>query len=188
MAGVIRGEFERFRSLVERLLPENPPFLPGASEDELALLETELRMPLPAELRTMLSVANGQDRRVSPDGPIAHQRFLTVDEILFHYSSLRFAVSDLTTPTSQPSYFTDVVYSPMWIPFAELVDQHFMVDLAPGELGTRGQVFCRYNCPEEDPPDVPSLAKFLKQISDGVEDGRIPVCDNTFDYLLSVPG
>lgn len=180
LGDVIEVEFARFRGLVDRLLPDQPPFLPGVGEDELRILAAELGFALPEELSAMLRIAGGQDRRNSPDGPIDGHRFLTVDEILREYTALRSAVGDLAAPAAQPGFYTDHVWSPAWVPFAELTDQYYMVDLAPGQLGTRGQVFLRYSEPQGNPPDAPSLGDFLRMINDGVEDGTILVDDGTF--------
>lgn len=177
---MIEHDFDRFRRHVAELLPDNPPFLPGATDAELARLESGLGFRLPDELRAMLATANGQDRRVSPDGPIDGHRFMTTTEILETHQSLERSVWDLAHAAEQPGYFSDDVLSPLWVPFTELVDQHHMVDLAPGRLGTRGQVLVRYNAPEPLPPAAPSLAAFLRSVNEGIDSGAFEVEDGTF--------
>ena len=176
----IRDVFPRFRRLVEDLLPDNAPFLPGASQDDLTLLEWELGFPVPPELRAMLELANGQDRRVALDGPIQWARLLSVDEVASTYRFLSEAVSDMAVPAVQPSHYSYEVISPGWVPFAELADCFWCLDMSPGSMGVAGQVFYLPNVPDLSLPEAVSLSAFLTRFCDGVADGSFEVSEGTF--------
>ncbi|MBE8525317.1 hypothetical protein ILP97_48915 [Amycolatopsis sp. H6(2020)] len=54
-------EFTRLRTIVERLLPGTAPFLPGATEHDLARLAAETGLTLPDDLCALLRTSAGQD-------------------------------------------------------------------------------------------------------------------------------
>jgi hypothetical protein len=78
--------FCRVRSLIQARLPGAAPFLPGAAREEIERLGSALGFPVPAELAELLHICGGQDDSPRAAGPINHQHFLTVDEIIAMHS------------------------------------------------------------------------------------------------------
>ncbi|RSN52552.1 hypothetical protein DMH01_40965 [Amycolatopsis sp. WAC 04182] len=173
-------EFARLRSLIERELPGAAPFLPGASERELDRLATETGLVLPSDLCALLSVSAGQDDPDQLNGPLNHQHFLTIDEIIEMHRMLTDVVGDLATPVEQPSWFRWTVWSESWLPFLAFQGDCYLLDLDPGDRGTAGQVVSRPNVPDLDEPKAPSLTAFLARAADLVEAGHAEVEESTF--------
>ncbi|UMP07275.1 SMI1/KNR4 family protein [Amycolatopsis sp. EV170708-02-1] len=172
-------EFARLRGIIERELPDAAPFLPGASEHELDRLATETGLVLPAELRDLLSVSAGQDDPGELNGPLNFHHFLTVDEIIGMHRMLTDVVGDMAEPVEQPACLRWTVWSESWLPFLAFQGDCYFLDLAPGELGTLGQVVCRPNVPDLGEPVAPSLSAFLARAADLVEAGHVKVEEST---------
>lgn len=176
-------EFARLRRIIERELPDAAPFLPGASERELDRLATETGLVLPAGLCDLLRVSAGQDDPDQLNGPLNFHHFLTVDEIIAMHRMLTDAVGDMAEPVEQPACLRRTVWSESWLPFLAFQGDCYFLDLAPGELGTVGQVVSRPNVPDLGEPIAPSLAAFLARAADLVEAGRVKVEESTLVLL-----
>ncbi|MEU4522590.1 SMI1/KNR4 family protein [Amycolatopsis sp. NPDC024027] len=176
-------EFRRLRDTIERLLPGTAPFRPGATEHDLDRLAAETGLTLPDDLCALLRVSAGQDDPDRLHGPLNFHHFLTVDEMIGMHRMLTDAVGDLATPVEQPAYYRWTVWSPSWLPFLAFEGDCYLVDLDPGERGTRGQVVFRPNVPDLGAPQASSLAAFLTRAADLVEAGRASVEESTLVLL-----
>ncbi|WP_086844658.1 SMI1/KNR4 family protein [Amycolatopsis kentuckyensis] len=176
-------EFTRLRTLIERLLPGTAPFLPGATDHDLARLATETGLTLPDELCTLLRTSAGQDDPDQLYGPLNFHHFLTIDEMIGMHRMLTEAVGDLATPVEQPAHYRWTVWSPSWLPVLAFEGDCYFLDLDPGDHGTPGQVAFRANVPDLGEPKAPSLTAFLSRTADLVETGHATVEESTLVLL-----
>lgn len=174
------ASFAEVRAALERALPApTASFRPPASRDELQRLGKALGRPVPLELAALLTVANGQDDVAGASGSINDHRFLGVGEIIDMHRMLDAVVGDLSMSAPQPSSYTDLVWSPAWIPFLASEGDCYAIDMAPGEAGRVGQVLFRPNVPDLDEPKAPSLAAFLQTVVEIIEAGDYEVSYNS---------
>lgn len=176
-------EFARLRALIERLIPDTAPFLPGATEHDLDRLAAATGLVLPADLCALLRVSAGQDDPDQLYGPLNYHHFLTIDEIIEMHRMLTDAVGDMAVPVTQPAYYRWTVWSESWLPFMAFEGDCYLLDLAPGERGTAGQVVFRPNVPDLDEPKAPSLSAFLTRAADLIEAGHADTEESTLVLL-----
>lgn len=170
------SELARLRDALARALPlPTAPFRPPATDADLARLAASIGRPVPADLASLLRVADGQEPADGTYGPVNLHRFLGVDEIIALHGMLGETVGDLSEPVAQPSAYSCTVWSPAWIPFMASEGDCYAIDLAPGETGVVGQVFSRPNVPDLEPPLADSIPAFLRKIVDVVDDGAYEV-------------
>ncbi|HEY1133759.1 MAG TPA: SMI1/KNR4 family protein [Nocardioides sp.] len=169
MAGEVRRAAERFRRAVETALPGTVPFLPGADDATLDVLEGELGRPWPTELRELLTTVGGQEDGIS--GPLNLLRFLRPEEVVAMHAMLVGAVGELTEAAAQPAPYRWETWSDAWIPFVAFQGDSYCIDTDPGETGTVGQVFLRPNVPDLEAPEAPSLHAFLDGLAERLETG-----------------
>ncbi len=176
-------EFARLRALLERLLPDTAPFLPGATDHDLDRIATATGLVLPADLVALLRASAGQDDPGQLWGPLNFHHFLTVDEIIEMHRMLTDAVGDMAVPVEQPAYYRWTVWSESWLPFLAFEGDCYFLDLDPGERGTVGQVVCRPNVPDLGEPLAPSLSAFLARAADLIETGHVDIEESTLVLL-----
>ncbi|RSD17175.1 SMI1/KNR4 family protein [Amycolatopsis eburnea] len=176
-------QFARLRGIIERLLPDTAPFLPGATDHDLDRLATKTGLTLPVDLCALLRASAGQDDPDQLYGPLNFHHFLTIDEMIGMHRMLTDAVSDMATPVEQPAYYRWTVWSEKWLPFLAFEGDCYFVDLDPGERGTSGQVAFRANVPVLDKPKAPSLTAFLTRVADLIETGHATTEESTLVLL-----
>ncbi|WP_293909631.1 SMI1/KNR4 family protein [Deinococcus sp.] len=134
-------DIDIFWQRVDQMLAQRddlaPIFNPGATEEELQALETELGYPLPTDLRESLAIHNGLCRWV-PNVP----QLSSVSNIS---SNLAYGSGQLENmPLEDISFDPEIKpskWSRFWIPFAEDGSGNLAcIDLDPTEAGTVGQV------------------------------------------------
>ena len=140
---------------------------PPADDAALAEAETHLGRPLPAELKQLLKIHDGGE------GVIGGFDLLSAQSIGEAYRFLREYFSEVHVPQHLRGLL-DADRSAGWIPFAYSVGGDYLcVDLAPGPVGTVGQVFGWNHDDDADPPMAPNLTAWLQRIVAFVEAGEI---------------
>jgi cell wall assembly regulator SMI1 len=182
-ASDLAGQFSRVRALIQTLLPDVAPFLPGARHEDIERLGSTLGFPVPPELVELLHICGGQDDPQELAGPINYQHFLTVDEIISMHLMLSDAVGEMAEPADQPSPYRWTVWSPRWVPFMAFNGDAFCVDTDPGDAGSVGQVFYRPNAPDLGAPLARSLGAFFARIADLIETGAADVKGTTLGII-----
>lgn len=143
---------------------------PGASEEQVAALESQLGLTLPADFRASLLTHNG--------APGFHSyRALTVAGIARIWSGMQ-QLSAAGSLTRHPEgegnveVIQDTPWNPAWVPFAEDSGGNLIcLDLAPGPRGRVGQVI--YLEQVEGPLASPygSFDEWLRAYRDGLQRG-----------------
>ena len=161
---------------IDRWLETNAPrvlsdLLSGASEAEIASLETQMEVLLPDDFKTSALIHNGQDGRFRLVGP---WELIPIDGIApeaeqmngIFKNSENFEIE--TRGAVKPNQWNDA-----WIPFAaDGAGNLLCLDLDPDEGGKTGQVILWAS----DPPYVeviaPSYRAWLEQFAIDLEAGK----------------
>lgn len=137
------GDPARIPGLARALRATGPP----ATERELAALEAELGVVLPADLRAFHLHATGSVLCPPDDSLRAHRHLTEVDDVLAADPASWDAVPHYVGPEGAVRRMR---WNRAWVPIAEVADgRHLAVDLDPGPRGRPGQVI------EVDARDAP---------------------------------
>ena len=163
---------------VEAWLAKNAPEIaeslrPGASEEQIAELESMLEVTLPPDFREWVALHDGQEE--GHPGLFEGFTLLPVDHVHGEWQIFQ-EVAELendVTLCAFPEGVRRVWYDAKWIPFAYLgSSEWFVLDLNPGPGGTPGQIFFR-----EKSGDCcqffPSFSAWLAGLADDLEAGRV---------------
>ncbi|MDY3557117.1 SMI1/KNR4 family protein [Gemmata sp. JC717] len=119
---------------------------PGASKKDLRALEAATERQLPDDLRTSLSIHNGQPLRCRSDFFIGGLRLYTCEDIAREWSGWRCSLyANRQTDDLSHRFFPDNAiqhhyFNDGWLPLAKENGNSIAVDLAPGPTGTVGQI------------------------------------------------
>ena len=155
-----------------------PQLLPGATDAQLAEVETRLGRPLPDDLYQLYKIANGQ---IDPfDDDSFDQTFAPMfGDMLFlplhHAQDLYSVIVDFSEMAKEePDTFNSVDvraedpmhpvgYSPAWWPFASTDSYIYAVDLDPPKGGTYGQVIFLDTAGSSRKVLASSIAEFMNE-------------------------
>ncbi|UFU15655.1 SMI1/KNR4 family protein [Curtobacterium sp. C1] len=185
---------DRLRAALARLvarIPGDTMLHPPATEAALTHAETHLGRELPADVRALYLLHDGQHQYTAADprfaaGLFAGAPLLPVQDLLLNWDNWagfesredmdEFASSDLDG-------FVQAKYSVRgWIPLThDGSGNHIGVDLDPGPAGTVGQVITFGAEDEAHHVLAPTLASYLEQVSALVASGDIIPSDDEDD-------
>jgi cell wall assembly regulator SMI1 len=167
----------RIEAWVGRYHPDRHPFLrPAASAGTLQRLETRFGRELPADIRGLYSVHDGQ-----PEGAPAlylNQRWLPLDLVAVawedlclrygHPGEMQVAAIGNGKPTLKAA-----AWSGSWLPlFGSPRGDHYCIDLRSDRPGRCGQViWFLYDRPERAVV-APTLSHLLGRVADGLDTGE----------------
>lgn len=195
-AGVVertRAAFER----VVRLVPGNPLLHPPATEAQLDAAEAHLGQRLPADVRAVYRIADGQAQYERPHllwaaGVFNGEPMLPLAKLLLHWD--QWAGFEGETgfdefASSIPEGFVHPKYSVRgWIPLThDGGGNHVGVDLDPDVRGTVGQVITFGRDDDQHQVLAPSLLSYLDQLADLLEQGLGVHGDDDGRWSLRVP-
>ncbi len=140
---------------------------PPADDAVVADAQTRLGRALPDELARLLKIRDG-GREVFGGFDL-----LSADAIVEAHRSMLRNAGEVDVPVHLKGLLNPEG-SAWWIPFAHSVAGDYLcVDLAPGPVGTVGQVFGWNHDDDADPPMAPSLTAWLARVVACVEAGEI---------------
>jgi cell wall assembly regulator SMI1 len=144
-------------ALLERVLRERLPDVPGATEEELAAAEARLGIPLPDELKALYRTMrepmglpeddwddgeDGTGEDVLTDALLG-EMLLSVDDVFIGYgATLRptWNLAEDAVITPPVAAVQQLVGSPGWVVFGLASDFAYAIDMTPGPRGHLGQV------------------------------------------------
>ncbi|WP_380171677.1 SMI1/KNR4 family protein [Kineococcus sp. DHX-1] len=188
-----RAAFDR----VVRLVPGDPLLNPAATDAQLDAAEAHLGQSLPADVRAVFRLADGQVQYHHDDprwaaGLIGGEPLLPLASVLLHWD--QWAGFDSETgfdefASSTPEGFVRPKYSVRgWVPLThDGGGNHVGVDLDPDVDGTVGQVITFGRDDEQHHVLAPSLLSYLEQLADLLEQGYGVPGDDEEPWSLRVP-
>ncbi|MEZ0163259.1 SMI1/KNR4 family protein [Kineococcus sp. LSe6-4] len=188
-----RTAFER----VARLVPGDPLLNPPATDAQLGAAEAHLGRPLPADVRTVYRLADGQVQWRHDDprwaaGLVGGEPLLPLAGVLLHWD--QWAGFDGETgldefASSTPEGFVHPRYALRgWVPLThDGGGNHVGVDLDPDVRGTVGQVITFGRDDEQHQVLAPSLLSYLQQFGDLLEQGYGVPGEDDEPWSLRVP-
>jgi cell wall assembly regulator SMI1 len=180
-----RDTAERTRVAVERvaaLIPGDELLYPPATQAQLDAAEEHLGQRLPADVRALYRLHDGQVQHEPTDprwaaGLVGGLPLLPLDQILFHWDQWDGFEDELDMDdeaSSEPEGFVHAKYSLRgWVPLThDGGGNHIGIDLDPDERGTIGQVILFGRDDDWHRVLAPSLVSYLEQLGDLVEQGH----------------
>jgi cell wall assembly regulator SMI1 len=158
---------------IEALLGDDAEDLlnPGASDDEINELETQLNQQLPTDVRDSLKRHNGMD---ADHDDIPGTRLLSTEDIYEEWDANNDAYADTNDDVlNHPEIAADVIGFPdgltqpgiwntTWIPItADGLGNNMVTDLNPGPNGTPGQILTINHDQPHTGPTHPNLTHLL---------------------------
>lgn len=133
---------------------------PPATDEELALLETELGYRIPGELRASLQVHAGSEEFLS------NFKLYNVSKIEFEWSvHVDISTSVVTEPLCPtPAAFEDFAWHPGWIPVAGWDVYHILINVETGEV-------CHWD-KWNATPQTGSWKRWLEVVAERLESGE----------------
>lgn len=183
----MQAEFDRLKACLKTHWPEGYAALnPPVTEAELQSLETTLGFPVPAELKALLSIHNGQDHRVA--GVLYGWEFLSAADIGDQWLIWKGLLDNGTFEGvhSEPDEgIKNDWWNPKWIPLTSSGSgDHHCFDIAPDLGGASGQIISMWHDGAEREHLAPSLSRWLIQFTDGITSGDYIYAD---EYEAIVP-
>lgn len=195
-AGVVermRAAFER----VVRLVPGDPLLNPPATDAQLDAAQAHLGLSLPADVRALYRLADGQVQYRHDDprwaaGLVAGEPLLPLTEALLQWDQWAGFEGETGLDefaSSTPEGFVQPKYSVRgWIPLThDGGGNHVGVDLDPDVRGTVGQVITFGRDDDQHQVLAPSLLSYLDQLADLLEQGLGVPGDDDGPWSLRVP-
>jgi len=200
---MFKDVYAEFLSLVEQSSGRSRTdlgFRPGATEQELADMEAELRGDSDegewtakvgpdglADLKAMLRLANGHTKKFA----FLPAPLLSAEEVASEYLALLdYDSDDDVGGYNADETLQEVCMHEFWIPFACYpAEVAFLIDLDPGPAGQRGQVLANYNY-EDRVVVCASLTELFTLVNQGLRNKAIkfgPVEDYEQEYDLLTP-
>jgi cell wall assembly regulator SMI1 len=169
---------------IEEWFEQNAPkarevLQPGASPEAIAKLEATVGAPLPADLRELLALHDGQKPRVFVS-TIAAFTLLSCKQAaeVWQENGELLDAGDFEgqKAVSKDGTVKGEWWSKKWIPFAESAGGDFLcVDLDPGPSGKAGQVLRFWHDEEWRDALAPSVEALLEQFLAGLRKGEYKV-------------
>ncbi|MGW8431088.1 SMI1/KNR4 family protein [Curtobacterium citreum] len=192
---------ERLHAAFTRLTALTPGEMllrPPATEADLTAAETHLGRQLPADVRALYLLHNGQHQYTPADprfaaGLFAGQPLLPLPDLMLNWDQWAGfeAQEDMDEfAASNPEGFVQPKYSTRgWIPLThDGSGNHIGVDLNPGPAGATGQVITFGADDDAHQVLAPSLTSYLEQVADLIESGAIVPSDDEDDPDWTVNG
>ena len=133
----------------------NPP----ASKKALKDLEKEIGHTLSDELKQLLSLHDGQTGNGPP--ALGLYSFCSISQLLERYGRHKSTPGDQKMEQSDDERMQPYYWHPGWLPIGHWESTELMVDLAPTNKGTSGQIFFPHNAGFARRLIAPSLNDFL---------------------------
>ncbi|KAB8190632.1 SMI1/KNR4 family protein [Nonomuraea phyllanthi] len=142
----------RFRAYMERgaaILGRPQPLTPPASAAALEEAERRIGRPLPADLRALYEIANGDDVRRGNLRPFGNAAWLGLESVTAVHEDIREPMPPgwelgwdrVVFDADPPDTVRRCGGHPAWLPFATGEDGNFLaVDMSPARYGRPGQV------------------------------------------------
>ncbi|PRY13553.1 SMI1/KNR4 family protein [Kineococcus rhizosphaerae] len=176
---------DRTRAALERVVasvPGDPLLRPPATVDQLDAAQEHLGRPLPADVRALYLLHDGQVQHRHDDprwaaGLLGGEPLLPLQDVLFHWDQWA-GFEDETGldegVSSEPEGFARAKYSLRgWIPLThDGGGNHVGIDLDPDVRGTVGQVLLFGRDDEWHRVLAPSLRSYLEQLADLLDRGH----------------
>ena len=178
--------WDRFENTMKLRAPRDYGALnPPAGADQIAAAERELKLRFPKELKAAYLRHNGVSHN-APDwicGPFQECYWCTIDQMVADWKDRRMfaeAHDDGSDGIYSPEVWAKLDVRPefhnkKWLPIAlSNTTTRYFVDLAPGPLGTRGQII-RDSGMREPHVIAPSLNAWLDFVTRSFESGRFVI-------------
>jgi cell wall assembly regulator SMI1 len=172
---------------------------PPATEADLTVAEAHLGQQLPADVRALYLLHDGQHQYTAADPRFAAGIFtglplLPLHDVLFNWDQWEGfeAEEDMDDfASSTPEGFVHPKYSTRgWIPLShDGGGNHIGVDLNPGPAGTAGQIITFGRDDDEHQVLAPSLLSYLEQVTALIASGAVTPSDDEDDpdWTMSAP-
>jgi cell wall assembly regulator SMI1 len=183
----IRDTFcELTRVLGELQPPTDPKFLSPATEDAILAAEAALGLPFPADLKELLLCANGQDFPMGDAYPIfpmirfkegvlgqTSMTWLNSAPSIVEITGYQREEYSMIKDDGPFETFGPATYHDQVIGFTSTENSDsLIIDLAPAEGGSVGQVVMVRTQPFQLAVLAPNLGEFLQLVLDGYQSGR----------------
>lgn len=168
----IRALWKRYEDFFKEKLPEQFETLnPGASEEELARLDT-IKVELPDYVLEFFRIHNGHSFVVEDFGEIND-----IDLVLSNYKVWNELLDDGTFEDSETEPDPGVKpgwYNSAWVPITDSgAGDNLVLDFDPAEGGTKGQVVTMWHDWEKREIVAPSLMAWFEAYLDKLERGEV---------------
>ncbi|MGX9688201.1 SMI1/KNR4 family protein [Deinococcus wulumuqiensis] len=146
---------------------------PGASAEAIAQAEKQLGLTFPAELTESLMRHDGSAGMSWPGGDLLSLEGIARERSVW----MELLESDIFSGNADHNETSTLIQSgwwnPGWIPLhADGGGNGMVVDMAPAQAGTAGQVLFMDHEVGPNEPEYDSLAEYLEAIADGLEAGQ----------------
>lgn len=137
---------------------------PGASDEELQLLEDTLAVTLPEQVKSFYKVHNGQDWEVGNEPFVRNLTLLPISEIIANWTFLQEELDlDEYTELDVEDGIKPFFWHAKWIPVAENgAGDYVCIDTDPSETGTVGQVLYYWHDWENRSVEAKSFFEFIE--------------------------
>jgi len=157
---------------------------PGASEADIAAVETALGMAFPADLREYLRLANGE--KWNSDGLIGGWRLLELKFVVQEAQTMRDLAAEGAfgdNTNGETPAIKGLWWNPRWLPIVASGSGHFFcVDLDPNHAGTVGQVILFLHDDTARYLVAHSLKEWFARLADDMERGLYEIVTGEDGY------
>ncbi len=176
--------WDRIKTWCEQYAPETLAALnPGATDEDFRVAEERFGVTLPAEIRALYAIHNGQ--REEGQSLLPAGDWLSLDDVYGQWQVWEKLRCDGEFEESRSDPDAEIRadwWNARWIPITnDGGGNHYCVDLAPTDSGTVGQIITMWHDDGSRSVIAISLADWLIQIADDMESGAIIYSPNEYN-------